>query len=155
MEKLSNRERLYPLKELAKMWLNDFVLNEKTYLENLIPMIISGDFSKMTKQEKEILSEIRNNLSKNEWKNFRALFLGAVNSIKKETKNAEIRKLAENYLLNDDFLNFEVLFSENKTILKDFEISYNDALNIYIKNLYKKSGFATCAFCFANMHSPR
>lgn len=135
MEKLSNRERLYPLKKLAKMWLNDFILNEKTYLENLIPMIIAGDFSKMTKQEEEILLKIKNNLSKNEWKNFRVLFLGAVNSIKKETKNFEIRKLAENYLLNDDFLNFEILLNENKTILKDFEISYNKSLDTYIKNL--------------------
>lgn len=48
MEKILNRERLYPIKKLAMLWLNDFVQNEKTYINTLIPMIIAGDFSKIT-----------------------------------------------------------------------------------------------------------
>ena len=65
----------------------------KTYLENLIPMIISGDFSKMTKQEKEILSEIRNNLSKNEWKILGHFFWVQLIQLKKKLKMQKLENL--------------------------------------------------------------
>jgi len=81
------------------------------------------------------LLEIKENFSKSEWKNFKVLFLGAINNIKQETHNSEIKKLAENYLLNDDFLNFEILFNQNKTLLKNFEILYQKSLDNYIKTL--------------------
>ncbi len=138
MKQISNRERLCPLKKLAQMWLNDFLQNEKTYLETLIPMIVLEDFSKFTKQENEILSEIKNNLTKNEWKNFRALFLGAMHSLKIETYNKEILLRAENCILNDDFSGFEKLKSENpnnKNLLKNLKYNYNAKLSKYIKNL--------------------
>ena len=124
MEKILNRERLYPIKKLAMLWLNDFVQNEKTYINTLIPMIIAGDFSKITSKEREIIFEIKENLSKNEWKNFKILFLSIINALKTEVYNKEILKKAENYLSNDNFIEFENLYKENKNLLKNLEDTY-------------------------------
>ena len=124
MEKILNRERLYPIKKLAMLWLNDFVQNEKTYINTLIPMIIAGDFSKITSKEREIIFEIKENLSKNEWKNFKILFLSIINALKTEVYNKEILKKAENYLSNDNFIEFENLYKENKNLLKNLEDAY-------------------------------
>lgn len=121
MEKILNRERLFPIKKLAALWLNDFVQNEKTYINTLIPMIIAGDFSKITSKEREIIFEIKENLSKNEWKNFKILFLGIINALKTEIYNKEILKKAENYLSNDNFIEFGNLYKENKNLLKNLE----------------------------------
>ena len=90
MKKMSNRERFYPLKKLAQMWLNDFVQNKKTYFETLIPMIVSKDFSKFTEEENKILLEIDKNFSRREWKNFKALFSGTTNRLIRENHNHKI-----------------------------------------------------------------
>ncbi len=64
------------------LWLNDFVQKKKTYINTLIPMIIAGDFSKITSKEREIIFEIKENLSKTNGKNFKILFLSIINALK-------------------------------------------------------------------------
>ena len=135
MEKLSSRERFLPLKKLAELWLFDFMQNEDIYLKTLIPTIISGDFSNFTKKESDLLNEIKTNFKKSEWKNFKTLFLNAIKSLQKETYNKETIKQAENYILNDDFLMFEKLYSENKNLLSDIQKKYTQNLENYVKKL--------------------
>ena len=103
------KERYAPLRKLAKIWLNDFLQNKETYINTLIPLIISEDFANFTKSEVELLNEIRTNFKKSEWKNFKSLFLSTINSIQKETHNADVLTRAENFLLNDNFLAFETI----------------------------------------------
>jgi len=135
MKKISNKERFYPLKKLAKIWLNDFGQNRESYINTIFPMIISGNFSKFTKSEIKILNEIKSNLKKSEWKNFRPLFLGAYNRVKKEVKNEEILKTARNFILNSDFLSFEKLYSNNPLLLKNIHKEYETTLKNRTKSL--------------------
>ncbi len=140
MKKMSNRERFYPLKKLAQMWLNDFVQNKKTYFETLIPMIVSKDFSKFTEEENKILLEIDKNFSRREWKNFKALFSGTTNRLIRENHNHKILELGRRYIKEDNFVHFEKLRCEsisNKNILKNLDEAYKLALESYINNLKK------------------
>ena len=137
---MSNRERFFPLKKLAQMWLNDFVQNKKTYIETLIPTIVSGNFSNFTKEENKVLLEIKENFSKREWKNFKVLFLGTTRRLIKENHNNEILKCAQRCIKDDNFLSFEKLKQEspsNKNILKNLDNAYKSALELYINNLKK------------------
>ncbi len=129
------KERYAPLKKLAKIWLNDFLQNEKTYTEILIPAIISGDFSRFTESEIELIEKIRANFKKSEWKNFKPLFLSTINSIKKEIYNADILKQAEGFIQNDNFLMFEKIYFENKNLLSSLQKTYIENLKKYILNL--------------------
>ena len=129
------KERYAPLRKLAKIWLNDFLQNKETYINTLIPLIISEDFANFTKSEVELLNEIRTNFKKSEWKNFKSLFLSTINSIQKETHNADVLAQAENFLLNDNFLAFEKLYFENKNLLSGLQKTCVQNLEKYIKNL--------------------
>ena len=129
------KERYAPLRKLAKIWLNDFLQNRETYLNTLIPEIISGNFAKFTKSEVELLYEIKANFKKSEWKNFKFLFLSTISALEKETYNADILKKAENFLLNDNFSSFEKLYLENKNLLSKLQKTYEENLEKYVKNL--------------------
>jgi len=133
--KIPLKERYAPLKKLAKIWLNDFLQNEKTYTEILLPAIISNDFSRFSENEIEVINEIKANFKKSEWKNFKSLFLSTVNTLKKEAYNSDILKKAECFIKDDNFLMFEKLYFENKNLLANLQKVYSENLEKYIKNL--------------------
>ncbi len=135
MEEILNLERPRLLKELAMLWQNDFNKNKEFYTEKLIPMVILGDFSKITIQEKKIITEIQKNLKKEEWQNLENLLLKEFSILESETNSKEILKKAENYIKNDKFIEYEALFKKNQTALKRFEGLYEEHLRKYIKNL--------------------
>ncbi len=135
MKKILKNERFAPLRELCTLWFYDFLQNEKTYLENLFPAIISGDYSKITEKEKKIIIKIKDNIQENEWKNFEKLFIKMINALKIDIYNKDILKKAEKYLLNEEFIQFENLYKENKNLLKGLEDRYKSGLKRYIKKI--------------------
>lgn len=135
MKKILKNERFAPLRELCTLWFYDFLQNEKTYLENLFPAIISGDYSKITEKEKKIIIKIKDNIQENEWKNFEKLFIKMINALKIDIYNKDILKKAEKYLLNEEFIEFENLYKENKNLLKGLEDRYKSGLKRYIKKI--------------------
>ena len=135
MEFFLTEEKLCLLKKLAILWQNDFTENKKFYTEKLMPMIISGDFSKITNAEKKIILKIKENFTHNEWQNLEKLLLKTFNNLNIDSANEDIFKLAENYIKNNKFINFENLFQENKNILKRFEGKYEQYLKIYIEKV--------------------
>ncbi len=136
MKKILKNERFIPLKELAILWYYDFLQNEKTYTGKLFPEIISGDFSKITDAEKKIVIKIKENLKENEWNNFSQMFLKMVEALKIDNHNKDILRKAENYILNEEFIEFENLYKQNKNLLKRFEDKYKAGLNRYIKKIH-------------------
>ncbi len=135
MKKILKIERFSPLKELALLWFYDFEQNKKIYLEELIPSIIFGDYSKITDKEKKIIVKIKENLTENEWDNLKIHFTRMINALKIDIYNKDILKKAENYLLNDEFLEFENLYNKNKNLLKRFEEIYRKNISSYIKKI--------------------
>jgi len=135
MEKTLSREETCPIKKLAAVWINDFVQNQRFYLETLIPLVISGDFSKVTQNERQILEEIKEKLTDEEWKNLKKLFIEAIEELKIEAVRKKILKSAEYCLSNDDFIGFRLLYKDNKEILGALKAAYDARLNSYVKNL--------------------
>lgn len=123
------------LKKLGMLWQADFSSNRKTYLNSIIPKIISGDFSNLSNKERALMIDIRASLDDKEWKMLDVFIIQAIEDAKNNLYREKIISGAIKLLSDDDFSGFEKLFNKNQTLLYEIKNSYNAALKKHIQVL--------------------